>query len=232
MSGTANEPHGTADARLADLRRVLADKFPAVAHKPGGILRTGLAGLDAAEGGLRRAALTEFSGTSGAGALFLQAMLRAICRGHCFAALVDSARTFEPDACPRSSLARLLTVLCTDAMQAVKAADLLLRDGNLSLVLLDLQAAPPAQLRRIPANTWHRFQRLAEQTTAAVVVLTPQPMVEAAHVRIACDVQWILAAQRRWRHELIASASWRVFPRRAAVASPHAPAWAREHATA
>jgi hypothetical protein len=192
---------------------MLADKFPATAQKPGGILHTGLAGLDAAEGGLRRAALTEFSGTSGAGALFLQAMLGAICRESCFAALVDAARTFEPDACPRSSLARLLVVLCADAMQAVKSADLLLRDGNLSLVLLDLQATPPAHLRRIPANTWHRFQRLAEQTTAAVVVLTPQPMVEAAHVRIASDSKWTLAAQRRWRHELIAGTSWRVFPR-------------------
>ena len=213
---------------------MLAEKFPATEHKPGGILRTGLASLDAAEGGLRRAALTEFSGTSGAGALFLQAMLGAICRERCFAALVDAARTFEPDACPRSALARLLVVLCADAVQAVKSADLLLRDGNLSLVLLDLQAAPSAQLRRIPANTWHRFQRLAEQTTAAVIVLTPQPMVEAAHVRITGDShsanapQWTLAAQRRWRHELIASASWRVFPRRTAVV----PAWESEHATA
>lgn len=236
MSGIANDTRTTADTRLADLRRVLADKFPAAEQKPGGILRTGLGDLDAAEGGLRRAALTEFSGTSGAGALFVQAMLQVICREHCFAALVDAARTFEPDACPRSSLARLLVVLCADAMQAVKAADLLLRDGNLSLVLLDLQAAPPAQLRRIPANTWHRFQRLAEQTTAAVVVLTPQPMVEAAHVRITgasssmLAAQWPLAAQRRWRHELIAGASWRVFPRRTAIAHP--PAWESEHATA
>ena len=234
MSGIASDTRTTVEARLADLRRMLADKFPATAQKPGGILRTGLADLDAVEGGLRRAALTEFSGTSGAGALFLQAMLGAIRRESCFAALVDAARTFEPDACPRSSLARLLVVLCADAMQAVKSADLLLRDGNLSLVMLDLQATPPAQLRRIPANTWHRFQRLAEQTTAAVVVLTPQPMVEAAHVRIASDstpthaLQWTLAAQRRWRHELIAGTSWRVFPRRTAVAR----AWESEHATA
>lgn len=229
MSGIASDPR-TTSTRLADLRRMLADKFPIAKHKPGGILRTGLASLDEAEGGLRRAALTEFSGTSGAGALFVQAMLRAVCRERCFAALVDAARTFEPDACPRSSLARLLVVLCADAMQAVKSADLLLRDGNLSLVLLDLQAAPPAQLRRIPANIWHRFQRLAEQTTAAVVVLTPQPMVEAAHVRIAAASSWTLAAQRRWRHELIAEASWRVFPRRTAVAIPSA--WESEHATA
>ena len=226
------------DGRVADLRRMLAEKFPIVEHKPGGILRTGLTSLDAAEGGLRRAALTEFSGTSGAGALFLQAMLRAVCHERCFAALVDAARTFEPDAFSASALARLLAVFCADAMQAVKAADLLLRDGNLALVMLDLQAVPPAQLRRIPANTWHRFQRLAEQTTAAVVVLTPQPMVEAAHVRITGAGKWMLAAQRRWRHELIADAAWRVYPRRTTHADPRRNprqeprAWESEHATA
>ena len=214
MSAVANDTHAAMHPRLADLRRMLAEKFPAMEQKPGGILRTGLDDLDAAEGGLRRAALTEFSGTTGAGVLFLQAMLHAVCREQCFAALVDAARTFEPDACPRSSLARLLVVLCADAAQSVKAADLLLRDGNLALVMLDLQSVPPAQLRRIPANTWHRFQRLAEQTAAAFVVLTTEPMVEAAQVRITAASHWTLAAQRRWRHELIAGASWRVFPRR------------------
>ncbi len=230
MSAIANDTHAAMHPRLADLRRMLAEKFPVVDHKPGGILRTGLADVDAAEGGVRRAALTEFSGTSGAGALFLQAMLRAVCREQCFAALVDGARTFEPDACPAAALARLLMVFCADATQAVKAADLLLRDGNLALVLLDLQAVPPAQLRRIPANTWHRFQRLAEQTTAAFVVLTTGPIVEAAQVRITGACEWNLAAQRRWRHELIAGAAWRIFPRRTAHAHPRA--WESEHATA
>jgi hypothetical protein len=214
------------DTRLAELRRMLAEKFPGAEQKPGGLLRTGLAGLDAAEGGLRRAALTEFSGTGGA--LFLHAMLGAVCRERCFAALVDAARTFEPGDFPAASLARLLVVFCADAMQAVKAADLLLRDGNLSLVMLDFQGSPRALLRRIPANTWHRLQRLAEQTTAAVVILTREPMIEAAQVRIAGASQWTLAAQRRWRRDLLASAAWRVFPRRTA----RTPAQEDEHTTA
>jgi hypothetical protein len=215
------------ETRLAELRQMLAEKYPAVAQKPGGTMPVGLAGVDSAEGGLRRAALTEFSGTSGSGALFLHAMLGAIARENCFGALVDSARTFEPDACTPAALARLLVVFCADAVQAVKAADLLLRDGNLSLVILDFQSTPPAQLRRIPANTWHRFQRLAEQTTAAVVALTPQPMIEAAQVRIASSTRWTLAAQRRWRHELIDATDWRVFPRRTAT-----PGREKQHASA
>jgi hypothetical protein len=113
-------------------------------------------------------------------------------------------------------------------MQAVKATDLLLRDGNLSLVMLDLQAVPSRQLQRIPANTWHRLQRLAEQTTAAVVILTPQPMVEAARVRITAGEGWTLAAQRCWQLDLIAEARWRVFARR----SVGRPVWEDEPASA
>lgn len=209
------------DARIAELRRLLAEKFPAIHHNAGGVLPTGLADVDALEGGLRRAALTELSTASGAGALFIHAMLRAVGRQRCLAALVDAAHSFEPDGAAPAVLARLLVVFCEDAMQAVKAADLLLRDGNLSLVMLDLQAAPTRELQRIPANTWHRLQRLAEQTAAAVVVLTPQPMVEAAQVRITAGQNWTLAAQRRWQRDIIAAAPWRVFPRR--TAGLHAP---------
>lgn len=207
-----------ADTRIADLRRILAAKFPAEETKPGGVFPTGLPGLDAAEGGLRRAALTEFSGSSGAGALFLQAILRAAARERQLLTIVDAARTFEPAACPAPVLARLLLVFCADALQAVKAADLLLRDGNLALILLDLQSAPLRELRRIPASTWHRLQRLAEQTAAAIVVLTPQPMIASAQVRLTGPSRWTLAAQSRWQHELIAEASWQVFPRRGAAA--------------
>ena len=210
---------GDQAGKVARLRSLLAEKFPAMQRRAGGVFPTGLADIDAAEGGVRRAALTELSTASGAGALFIHAMLGAVRRERCFAALVDAARSFEPDG-PASSLARLLVVFCEEAMQAVKAADLLLRDGNVSLIMLDLQAAPARQLRGIPANTWHRLQRLAEQTTAAFVVLTPQPMVEAAQVRITAGEGWTLAAQSRWRRDLIATARWRVFPRRAAVQQP------------
>jgi hypothetical protein len=212
-----SEPHYRAE-RLAGLRQMLAEKFPQAEQKPGGIFPTGLASVDGLEGGLRRAVVTELSGSPGEGALFLHEMLRAVCREQCFAALVDAGRTFEPSGCAASVLARLLVVFCADAGQSMKAVDLLLRDGNLSLILLDLQGVPAAQLRRIPANTWHRFQRLAEQTTSALVVLTPQPTVESARVRIATSGRWTLAAQRRWRSELIAEMPVRVFPRQGSEA--------------
>jgi len=205
--------------RLSGLRRLLAEKYPAAERKPGGILPTGLAPVDAVEGGLRRAALTEISGGAGTGALFIHAMLRAVSREKCLAALVDAGRSFEPEGCAPSALTRLLVVFCEDPAQAVKAADLLLRDGNLSLVLLDLQAAPLREIQRIHASAWHRLQRLVEQTASALVALTPRPMVEGARVRIALHAQWTLAAQRRWRQDLTAEMSARVFPRHGAALS-------------
>lgn len=210
MSASTPEPF----ASVADLRRLLAEKFPTAAPKPGGVLPTGLPAVDGLEGGLRRAALTELSTTSGAGALFIGAMLQAVRRAECFAALVDPARSFEPGASSPGALAHLLVVFCKSPMQGVQATDLLLRDGNLSLVMLDLQAAPARDLQRIPANAWHRLQRLAEQTAAAIVVLTRQPTVEAAQVRIATQQRWTLDAQRHRQRDLLAEMPWQVFPRR------------------
>ncbi len=199
---------------LEDLRQLLAEKFPSVAPKPGAVLPTGLPEVDGLEGGLRRAALTELCTTSGTGALFVGAMLQTMRRAGSFAALVDPARSFAPDAASSGDLAHLLVVFCQGAVQGVKAADLLLRDGNLSLVMLDLQAVPARDLQRIPANSWHRLQRLVEQTAAALVVLTRQPIVEAAQVRIAGKKRWTLDDQRRWRHDLLTDVPWQVYPRR------------------
>ncbi len=204
---------GAAGGRLVALRSLLAEKFPAEKRKPAGLLRTGLEVFDASEGGLRRGSLTEVSGTSGAGTMFIEAALTILGREKCFAALVDGGRTFDPQGCSAAALRRLLWVMCGKVALAVKAADLLLRDGNLALVLLDLQMLPLRELRRIPASTWHRFQRVVEQTGTVFVVLTPQPMVEGAKVRIAMRTRWDLAALRQRRRDLLADLQAQLFVR-------------------
>jgi|GEM_PF-469306 len=205
-----------ASARLTALRQLLADKFPAAERKPGGFWPTGLTSLDATEGGLRRGALTELSSSPANGALFIDVMLRSVVRGGAFAALVDAGGTFDPDSYDAATLARLLWVRCTDAPAAMKATDLLLRDGNLPVLLIDLQRMTRAQLAKSPASTWHRFQRLAEQTSVACLILTRQPVVESAQVRIALHNHWTLAAQRKRRSELVADLKAQVVPRRTA----------------
>jgi hypothetical protein len=71
------------------------------------------------------------------------------------------------------------------------------------LVLLDLVSNPAAQLRKIPATTWYRFQRLIEQTSAVCVVLSPRPMVAPAQVRITLRSRFSLNALERERQELL-----------------------------
>lgn len=198
-------------AAISELRRVLADKFPTVAPRPSGILHTGLSSLDS-EGGLSRGAMTELVCSLGCGGLFVEAMIAALVAERCFGALVDAGNAF--DAQDNDGLSRLLWVRCSSPMQAVKAADLIVRDGNLQLVLLDLQAAPLHELRRMPASTWHRFQRIVEPTGTALVVLTCQPVVEGAKVRVATHQRWTVAAMRERRRALWERMTMQVFARR------------------
>jgi hypothetical protein len=78
-------------------------------------------------------------------------------------------------------------VRCRKAGEALQAADLLLRDRNFPLIALDLKLNPTAQLRKIPSSVWHRFKRLLEQTHAAVLVVTPAPLVSGAACRVRVE---------------------------------------------
>lgn len=203
-------------AKLSALRELLREKFPAEEQKPSGCWPTGFSSVDGAEGGLRRGALTEISASPGNGALFMDLVLRGVSRAREFAALVDAGDSFDPDGCDGETLSRLLWVRCADAAMAVKAVDLLLRDGNLPVLLLDLQNMSALQLARVPPNTWHRFQRLAEKTAVVCLVFTRRPVVESARVRITLRNTWTLEAQRKRRGELLAALEARVIPRRTA----------------
>jgi hypothetical protein len=200
--------------RLAALRALLHEKFPAGAVRESGVLPTGCAALDEAEGGLRQGAVTELVGPSSAGALFLAVALRVLAREQAFGALVEAGNSFHPDAAGPSALARLLWVRCGEPRAALKAVDLLLHDGNLRLLVLDLQLTPERELRRIPASTWHRFQRVVETTGMAFVILTPQPMIAGAKTRMAVRQRWTLAAMRERRGALLESWEVQVFARR------------------
>jgi hypothetical protein len=74
----------------------------------------------------------------------------------------------------------------------MKAVDLILRDRNLPLVLLDLALNPAKQLRKIPSSTWYRLQRIAETTSTIFVVITPQAMVGCAEARLNLNGRFAL----------------------------------------
>ncbi|XHR30815.1 MAG: hypothetical protein ACFUZC_09670 [Chthoniobacteraceae bacterium] len=186
--------HESGSPKITALRALLSEKFPAAEPKAAGVFR-----VDSPEIELRRGAVTEVCGSPGSGMLLLEGLIGAARAAGMMVALVDGTGGFDPAQCGRD-LRHLLWVRCAEAGTAVKAADLLLRDGNIPLILLDLQMN--ADLRRIPATTWYRFQRIVEPTASMLVAFTPRPVVSSAVERIELHNRWTLAAMQRRRTEL------------------------------
>jgi hypothetical protein len=83
-------------------------------------------------------------------------------------------------------------VRCQKAMEAIQAADFLLRDGNFPLVVLDLVLNAVEELRKIPQTHWYRLQRLVEAAPTAFLVLTRRSMISSAQLKVSLDNAWQL----------------------------------------
>jgi hypothetical protein len=98
--------------------------------------------------------------------------------------VIDGSDSLDVTQFEQSVLSRLFWVRCRSVPEALKAADLMLRDSNFSLVMLDLKLNPESQLRKIPAATWYRLQRLIEKTSTVFVIFTPCLLVKAIRQRV------------------------------------------------
>lgn len=122
-------------------------------------------------------------------------------------ALVDGADSFDAGTLSDSPVAaaalcrHLLWIRCRHRIDhAFKATDLLLRDGNLPLVILDLQLCRNTEVRRgIPGGNkaWYRLRALGERTGTTFLALTGEPIVPAAPWRLELDHTWTLDALDR-----------------------------------
>jgi hypothetical protein len=176
------------------LRELLREKFPGLRTRAdelpvrtGHEWTTGISRLDKQlDGGFPKSAISEVvAPRRGCGsALFLLQLLRRAATRHQFCALIDGQDSFDAAAVEQSTLSHLLWLRCRNAEEAIKTTDLVLRDGNFSVVLLDLALIPETQLRRIAAPTWYRFQRIVEGSTATFIVLTPRALISPAQVRV------------------------------------------------
>lgn len=185
-----------ASRKIIDLRNLLAERFPQPITPPVPRLATGLPAIDEAiGGGLPKSAITELSSpkVSAGSALLLYALLQSSQRSGHFLALVDGRDSFDPQPLGNRRLRNLLWVRCTQAFDAVKAADLLLRDGNFTLVVLDLVLNASAELRKIPQTSWYRLQRLVESAPTAFLILTRASMISSAQLKLTLDNAWTLA---------------------------------------
>ena len=182
--------------KVIDLRNLLAERFP---HAPLSLstrLVTGLSFLDQViGGGLPKGGITELVSPqiSAGSASLISALLHAAQRDQYFVALIDGRDSFDPQPIGNTCLRHLLWVRCGKALEAIKAADLLLRDGNFPLVIVDLVLNAADELRKIPQTSWYRLQRLVEPTSTAFLVLSRQSIVGSAQLKLVLENQWTLA---------------------------------------
>ena len=102
-----------------------------------------------------------------------------------YVALIDGKDCFEPVA----DHPLLLWIRCNNTVQALKATDLILRDGNLPLTILDFKQNSDRELRKIPGPTWYRFQRITEENKTSLLTITRHPIVSSAHLTISMTHQ-------------------------------------------
>ena len=184
-----------ASAKIIDLRKLLAERFQHPAVTTATHLFTDLPLLDQPTGGgLPRGAITELISprTSAGSASLIHAFICSAYRGNYFVALIDGHDSFDPCGLDNVLLQHLFWIRCSKASEAVKAADLLLRDGNFPLVIVDLVLNAPAELRKIAQTTWYRLQRLVELSPAACLVLTRYKMVGSAQLKLVLENSWNL----------------------------------------
>jgi RecA/RadA recombinase len=202
-----------APEKLAALRHLLAERFPTVpvgsfdAHRAGRVLPTGIPTLDdITGGGLPLSAVTEIicAAPSCGSHLLVGRLLAATRATRLRLALIDSADSFDPSSFSEDLLAHLVWVRCAGTTAALNAADLLARDANLGLVVLDLRRAPEAELRRTPSTQWYRLQRAVEATNLALVGETPRAAVPSAQLRLLLGTPHDVSALDRERAKLTA----------------------------
>lgn len=178
---------------MMELRKSLRDQFPGAHRFP--VIEEGVEGADL----VKDEALVFAGGTvnevvSGVG---FQGMSLLISRlldeeRELPLALVDGQDSFDPESYGNGRCVNLLWVRCTETDQILNATDLLLRDGNLPLILMDLHLLPKRELGRIPNVLWHRFRTEARDSGSALVVLSPMAMVPSAHSRYFIEGEFTL----------------------------------------
>jgi hypothetical protein len=200
--------------KIVALRKHLAEKMPHIRlfqpeapEKIASRWATGLAQIDdLLHGGLPKAAITEIlcPQAGRGGGMLISALMEQARRNGQWTGLIDGADSFDPAGVSPDCHARLLWARCANAAQALQATDILLRDGNLPVVVLDLGINSLLELRKISSAVWHRFQRLLEANSTSLIALAPVSIVSRAQVRLELTGKFSLEALTQSRSELTA----------------------------
>jgi hypothetical protein len=185
----------SAPDKIVALRELLARRFPQAAPVRTRCLATGIPAIDDATGGLPIGALTEVvcSAPSCGGMLLLGRILEIARAQRLRVALIDGTDGFDPQSFTPDALAHLVWVRCHEMRQVMQAADLIARDANFGLVLIDLRRQAERELRQEPPTAWYRLQRAAEQSDLPLLVETPRPLIPSALLRFSLSTSFCLA---------------------------------------
>lgn len=179
----------TVSPKIVELRKILAERFPQQTGSRSLSLPTGWSPLDSLlGGGLPKGAITQLliPNVSSGGAMVLHEIISTMHEASQYVALIDSTDCFEPAA---DDHPLLLWIRCHKVLQALKATDLILRDGNLALVILDFKENLDKELRKVPESTWYRFQRIIEENRNALLTITRHPIVTSAQITVSATYQ-------------------------------------------
>ncbi|HEY1477852.1 MAG TPA: hypothetical protein VGF37_09220 [Chthoniobacterales bacterium] len=192
--------------KIIELRKILAERYPPQTGIHSLCTPTGWSPLDSLlGGGLPKGAITQLliPNISSGGAMVLHEIIEAMHDASQYVALIDGQDCFEPFV----DHPLLLWIRCHDVAQALKATDLILRDGNLPLTILDFKQNSDRELRKIPGPTWYRFQRISEENKTSLLIITRHPIASSAHVTISMTHQLYIDDLSSQREEIIKSVS-------------------------
>ena len=117
--------------------------------------------------------------------------------------LVDGADSFDPGSFSGTACSKLLWVRCRSAVEMIKAADLLVHDGNVPFVLLDTTGLVRRELSALPASAWWRLKQTVERTGGRLVVMASFPLVPCATLRLSLSAGLSLGDFDSPREELL-----------------------------
>ena len=173
--------------KVVALRRLLDERFPAAHPRESRLIPTGVPAVDELlAGGLVTGTLTEFVSAvaSGGNQVTLGTLLLSTRLARQRVALVDVAQSFDLTGLDDDAVAHVVWVRCATLNETWRAADLVARDPNYAVVVIDVRGLPERELLRTKDSVWVRLQRAAEHTETAVVVQTTTPLVPNAAMRL------------------------------------------------
>jgi hypothetical protein len=186
---------------IIELRKILAERFP---QQRGTHLLTptGWPPLDSLlGGGLPKGSITQLivPTVSAGGAIVLHEIIEAMHEHSQCVALIDGKNSFEPS----TDYPLLLWIRCQNAVQALKATDLVLRDSNLPFSILDFKQNSDTELKKIPGTMWYRFQRIIEENKSTLLAITRSPVVSSAQINIMLTHHLIIDDMTSLRSEIV-----------------------------